>query len=75
LKWLGGAAGSLAQNVSVGTPNASVGLPTLRFPNEPIRDKYLSIPETNWTCVRIRRALQTIDKDSVHGGKPNNTHF
>ncbi len=28
LKWLGGAAGSLAQNVSVGTPTASVGLPT-----------------------------------------------
>ncbi len=28
LKWLGGAAGNLAQNVSVGTPTASVGLPT-----------------------------------------------
>ena len=28
LKWLGGAAGSLAQNVSVGTSTASVGLPT-----------------------------------------------
>ncbi len=28
LKWLGGAAGSLAQNVSVGTPTVSVGLPT-----------------------------------------------
>ncbi len=26
LKWLGGAAGSLAQNVSVGTSTASVGL-------------------------------------------------
>jgi len=28
LKWVGGAAGSLAQNVSVGTPTVSVGLPT-----------------------------------------------
>ncbi len=28
LKWLSRAAGSLAQNVSVGTPTVSVGLPT-----------------------------------------------
>ncbi len=28
LKWVDGAAGSLAQNVSVGTPTVSVGLPT-----------------------------------------------
>ncbi len=28
LKWLGGAAGSLAQNVSVGTPTVSIDLPT-----------------------------------------------
>jgi len=28
LKWVGGAAGSLAQNVSVGAPTVSVGLPT-----------------------------------------------
>ena len=28
LKWVGDAAGSLAQNVSVGTSTVSVGLPT-----------------------------------------------
>jgi len=56
LKWLGGAAGSLAQNVSVGTPTASVGLPTcilvlislITWQNRDVADTTINKARSSW---------------------------